>query len=90
TTGTPILLLAYNQDQRSQDYNHLKDVFRPSHADYTYLMKYGLRDYRGSGRASARETLARVAAGAIAKKYLKQKLGVEIISYVDQVGSIKA
>jgi chorismate synthase len=90
TTGTPILLLAYNQDQRSQDYNHLKGVFRPSHADYTYFAKYGFRDYRGSGRASARETLARVAAGAIAKKYLKQKLGIEILSYVDQVGPIKA
>lgn len=90
TTGTPILLLAYNQDQRSQDYNHLKDVFRPSHADYTYFAKYGFRDYRGSGRASARETLARVAAGAVAKKYLKQKLGIEVLSYVDQVGPIKA
>ena len=90
TTGTPILLLAYNKDQRSEDYNHLKDVFRPSHADYTYITKYGLRDYRGSGRASARETLARVAAGAIKKKYLKLKLGIEVLSYVDQVGNIKA
>ena len=90
TTGTPILLLAYNKDARSQDYEELKKLFRPSHADYTYLQKYGLRDYRGSGRASARETLARVAAGAIAKKYLKQKLGVEIYSYVEQVGNIKA
>ncbi len=90
TTGTPILLLAYNKDQRSEDYNHLKDVFRPSHADFTYLMKYGLRDYRGSGRASARETLARVAAGAIAKKYLQQELGIEILAYVEQVGSLKA
>ena len=89
TTGTPILLLAYNKDARSEDYNELKKVFRPSHADYTYLQKYGLRDYRGSGRASARETLARVASGAIAKKYLKQKLGIEIISYVEQVGKIK-
>ena len=89
TTGTPILLLAYNKDARSEDYDELKKVFRPSHADYTYLQKYGLRDYRGSGRASARETLARVASGAIAKKYLKQKLGVEIISYVEQVGKIK-
>ena len=90
TTGTPILLLAHNKDQRSEDYNHLKDVFRPSHADFTYLMKYGLRDYRGSGRASARETLARVAAGAIAKKYLQQELGIEILAYVEQVGSLKA
>jgi chorismate synthase len=89
TTGTPILLLAYNKDARSEDYDELKKVFRPSHADYTYLKKYGLRDYRGSGRASARETLARVASGAIAKKYLKQKLGIEIISYVEQVGKIK-
>lgn len=90
TTGTPILLMAYNKDQRSQDYDNLKNVFRPSHADFTYLMKYGMRDYRGSGRASARETLARVAAGAIAKKFLKQELGVEIISFVEQVGNIKA
>ncbi len=89
TTGTPILLLAYNKDARSEDYDELKKVFRPSHADYTYLQKYGLRDYRGSGRASARETLARVASGAVAKKYLKQKLGIEIISYVEQVGKIK-
>lgn len=90
TTGTPILLMAYNKDQRSQDYDELKNVFRPSHADFTYLMKYGMRDYRGSGRASARETLARVAAGAIAKKFLKQELGIEIISFVEQVGPIKA
>jgi chorismate synthase len=90
TTGTPILLLAYNKDARSQDYNELKGLFRPSHADFTYFQKYGIRDYRGSGRASARETLARVAAGAIAKKFLAQKLGVEILSYVEQVGSIKA
>jgi chorismate synthase len=90
TTGTPILLLAHNQDQRSADYDHLKNIFRPSHADFTYLMKYGLRDYRGSGRASARETLARVAAGSIAKKYLLQKLGIEIVSYVEQVGLIQA
>ena len=90
TTGTPILLMAHNKDQRSQDYDHLKNIFRPSHADFTYLMKYGMRDYRGSGRASARETLARVAAGAIAKKFLKTKLGIEIISYVEQVGHLKA
>ncbi len=90
TTGTPILMLAYNHDAKSEDYSELKQVFRPSHADYTYLMKYGIRDYRGSGRASARETLARVAAGAIAKKYLKTKLGIEILSYVEQVGKFRA
>ena len=89
TTGTPILLLAYNQDARSKDYDALKDVYRPSHADYTYFMKYGIRDLRGSGRASARETLARVAAGAIAKKYLKEHLHIEFLSYVEQVGSIR-
>jgi len=90
TTGTPILLLAYNTDMRPEDYADLKNVYRPSHADYTYLMKYGRRDFRGSGRASARETLARVAAGAIAKKYLKEKLNIEIHSYVEQVGNIRA
>jgi chorismate synthase len=89
TTGTPILLLAYNSDMRPEDYEALKKVYRPSHADYTYEMKYGRRDFRGSGRASARETLARVAAGAIAKKYLKQKLNIEILSYVEQVGNIR-
>ncbi len=88
TTGTPILLLAYNKDARPEDYHTMKDVFRPSHADYTYVAKYGARDWMGSGRASARETLARVAAGAIAKKYLKEKLGVEILSFVQQVGDI--
>ena len=90
TTGTPILLVAYNEDTKPEDYLALKDLYRPSHADYTYEAKYGARDWRGSGRASARETLARVAAGAIAQKYLKEKLGIEIISYVDQVGDIKA
>jgi chorismate synthase len=89
TTGAPIMMLAYNKDVRSEDYNHLKDLYRPGHADYTFVKKYGLRDWRGSGRASARETLARVAAGAIAKKYLKEKLGIEFISYVEQVGDIK-
>lgn len=88
TTGTPILLLAYNSDMRPEDYEVLKNIYRPSHADYTYQIKYGRRDFRGSGRASARETLARVAAGAIAKKYLKQYLNVEILSYVEQVGPI--
>ncbi|MEK7169955.1 MAG: chorismate synthase [Patescibacteria group bacterium] len=90
TTGTPILLLAHNADMRPQDYDHLKGILRPSHADFTYTEKYGIRDSRGSGRASARETLARVAAGAIAKKFLKERLGVEILSYVEQVGTLKA
>jgi chorismate synthase len=89
TTGTPILLLCYNQDMRPEDYEQFKNLYRPSHADFTYTQKYGLRDFRGSGRASARETLARVAAGAIAKKYLTKKLGIEIISYVEQVGDLR-
>jgi len=89
TTGTPILLLAYNKDVKSEDYSDLKDLYRPGHADYTFAKKYGLRDWKGSGRASARETLGRVAAGAIAKKYLKEELGIEFISYVEQVGDIK-
>lgn len=90
TTGTPILMIAYNQEFESDDYQNLKDLYRPSHADYTYEAKYGIRDWRGSGRASARETLARVAAGVLAKKYLKQKAGIEFLSFVEQVGSIKA
>lgn len=89
TTGTPILLTADNKDTRPQDYINLKDLYRPGHADYTFQMKYGFRDWRGSGRASARETLGRVAAGAVAKKYLRHRLGVEILSYVEQVGEIK-
>jgi chorismate synthase len=88
TTGTPILLIAYNKDANPSDYKHLKDLYRPSHADFTYDLKYGIRDWRGSGRASARETLARVAAGAIAKKYLLQKFGTQFLSYVQQVGNI--
>ncbi len=90
TTGTPILLLAHNENVKSEDYNELKEAYRPSHADFTYEAKYGFRDWRGSGRASARETLARVASAAIAQKYLKEKFGIEILSYVDQVGDIKA
>lgn len=90
TTGTPILMLAYNKDTRSSDYDELKTLFRPSHADFTYLAKYGLRDWRGSGRASARETLGRVAAGAIARKFLQESLGIEILSYVEQVGSVQS
>ncbi len=89
TTGTPILLLAKNKDMKPEDYSELSKLYRPGHADYTFEKKYGLRDPRGSGRASARETLARVAAGAIAKKFLKEKLGIEILSFVEQVGEIK-
>ena len=87
TTGTPIGLIIYNQDQRSKDYSHIYDKFRPSHADYTFQAKYGLRDYRGGGRSSARETAARVAAGAVAQLLLKH-FGITIHSYVDQVGDI--
>jgi chorismate synthase len=90
TTGTPILLITFNKDAKPSDYEAMKDIYRPSHADYTYDLKYGLRDWRGSGRASARETLARVAAGAIAKKYLFEKFGTECLSYVEQVGNIKS
>lgn len=89
TTGTSIGLLIENTDQRSQDYSRIKDIFRPSHADYTYQQKYGIRDYRGGGRASARETAMRVAAGAIAKKYLHEKLGITIRGYLSQMGSIQ-
>ncbi|KTC77016.1 chorismate synthase [Legionella brunensis] len=88
TTGTPIALLIKNSDQRSSDYEDIKDLFRPGHADFTYHHKYGFRDYRGGGRSSARETAARVAAGAIARFYLQQKLGVEIRGYLQQMGSI--
>jgi len=89
TTGTPIMLLAHNKDARPEDYAELKNLYRPGHADYTFSKKYGIRDWKGSGRASARETLGRVAAGAIAEKYLREKLGIEFISYVEQVGDIK-
>lgn len=89
TTGTPILLLAYNDDMRPEEYEKLKEVYRPSHADFTYTKKYGIRDFRGSGRASARETLARVAAGAIAKKFLKEVMNTEVLSYVEQIGHLK-
>jgi chorismate synthase len=88
TTGTPIGLLIKNRDQCSQDYTALKNCFRPGHADYTYQKKYGIRDYRGGGRASARETVMRVAAGAIAKKYLQQTLAISIRGYVAQIGSV--
>ncbi len=89
TTGTPIGLLIRNTEQRSRDYTKIADRFRPGHADYTYLQKYGIRDYRGGGRASARETVLRVAAGAIAKKYLRQRYGIEIRGYVSQIGNLK-
>jgi len=89
TTGTPIGLLIENVDQRSRDYGDIKDKFRPGHADYTYQQKYGIRDYRGGGRSSARETTMRVAAGAIARKYLRERLGIEIRGYVSQLGPIR-
>lgn len=89
TTGTPIGLLIENNDQRSKDYSAIKDVYRPAHADYTYMQKYGVRDYRGGGRSSARETAMRVAAGGIAKKYLHEHYGVEVRGYLSQLGDIK-
>ena len=87
TTGTPIGILIENTDARSRDYEKIKDRFRPGHADYTYQQKYGLRDYRGGGRSSARETVMRVAAGAIARKYLAERLGVRIYGYLSQIGA---
>lgn len=89
TTGTPIGLIVENVDQRSRDYDKIKNQFRPGHADYTYLQKYGIRDYRGGGRASARETMMRVAAGAIAKKYLRERYGINIRGCLVQLGPIK-
>ncbi|MBK8501763.1 MAG: chorismate synthase [Saprospiraceae bacterium] len=88
TTGSPIAMVIYNEDQRSKDYSHIADKYRPSHADYTYQEKYGHRDYRGGGRSSARETAARVAAGAIAKSLLKVH-GIDLFAYVSQVGHLK-
>lgn len=88
TTGTPIALLIRNQDQRSHDYGKIAETFRPGHADYTYWHKYGIRDYRGGGRSSARETAVRVAAGAIAKKWLTEKFGITIRGYMHQLGEI--
>ena len=90
TTGTPIALLIYNKDHKSKDYSEIKNKFRPGHADFTYQKKYGIRDYRGAGRSSARETVARVAAGAIAKKYLSKINKTKIFGYVSQLGEIKA
>jgi chorismate synthase len=89
TTGTPIGILIENTDARSRDYDKIKDRFRPGHADYTYQQKYGLRDYRGGGRSSARETVMRVAAGAIARKYLAARLGVRIFGYLSRIGSLE-
>jgi chorismate synthase len=89
TTGTPIAMIIPNEDQRSKDYSHNVDVFRPSHADFTYQVKYGIRDHRGGGRSSARETAARVAAGALAKLLLKTQ-GIEIVAHVSSVGKINA
>ncbi|MEM6844744.1 MAG: chorismate synthase [Bacteroidota bacterium] len=87
-TGTPLAIYIPNEDQRSKDYSHIADKFRPSHADYTYHVKYGVRDYRGGGRSSARETAARVAAGAVAKLFLKHK-GIDVQAYVSQVGNLR-
>jgi len=89
TTGTPIGLIVENTDQRSKDYGDIKSKFRPGHADYTYQQKYGIRDYRGGGRSSARETTMRVAAGAVAKKFLKERLGIEVRGYLSQLGPIE-
>lgn len=89
TTGTPIGLLIENTDQRSKDYSKIKDQFRPAHADYTYMQKYGIRDYRGGGRSSARETAMRVAAGAIAKKVLREFWGITVRGYLSQLGPIR-
>lgn len=89
TTGTSIGLIIKNADQRSKDYGDIMDKFRPGHADYTYQQKYGIRDYRGGGRSSARETAMRVAAGAIAKKYLREQFGIEVRGYLSQIGHVK-
>jgi chorismate synthase len=90
TTGTPIAVLVRNEDQRSRDYSDIKELYRPGHADYTFDAKYGVRDYRGGGRSSARETVARVAAGAVAKKVLAEAFGAEVLGYVVQVGDVHA
>jgi chorismate synthase len=90
TTGAPIAMLVRNQDQKPEAYDHLKGLYRPSHADFTYEAKYGLRDVRGGGRSSARETIGRVAAGAIARKLLVQELGVEILAWVSKVHTLRA
>ena len=89
STGTPIAMIIYNTNQKSKDYTNIKDVFRPGHADFTYFHKYGIRDYRGGGRSSARETAARVAAGAVAKLMLKE-LDIEVLSGISEVAGIKS
>lgn len=89
TTGTPIGLLIENTDQRPKDYSKIKDLFRPGHADYSYMQKYGIRDYRGGGRSSARETVMRVAAAVIAKKYLRENFGIEFYGFVSQLGELQ-
>jgi chorismate synthase len=89
TTGTPIAVMVENEDQRARDYEKIKDRFRPGHADYTYQQKYGFRDYRGGGRSSARETVVRVAAGAIARKYLRERQQISIHGYLAQLGPLK-
>src|ERR1700722_3168668 len=89
TTGSPIGMLVDNSDARSRDYDRIKDRFRPGHADYTYQHKYGFRDYRGGGRSSARETVMRVAAGAVARKYLAGRLGVRIYGYLSRMGPLQ-
>ncbi|NPA81278.1 MAG: chorismate synthase, partial [Epsilonproteobacteria bacterium] len=89
STGTPIAMVIFNKDQKSKDYSNIKDIFRPGHADFTYWHKYGIRDYRGGGRSSARETAARVAAGAVAKLMLKE-LNIEIVSGVYKIGAIES
>ena len=89
TTGTPIALLIRNEDQRSKDYGNIAETFRPGHADYAYTQKYGFRDYRGGGRSSARETAVRVAAGAIARKWLRERHGIEIRGWMSQLGPIE-
>src|SRR5512147_1333429 len=90
TLGTPIAILVRNQDARPASYEHMKDVYRPSHADYTYEAKYGIRNWQGGGRASARETIGRVAAGAVARKLLASQCGVEVLSWVSRVHEIEA
>ena len=90
TLGTPILIGVWNEDARSKDYEHMRTAFRPSHADFSYQAKYGIRNWKGGGRASARETIGRVAAGAIAKKVLARELGAEIVGYVKQVWELEA
>ncbi len=90
TTGTSLAILIRNTDQRSKDYSDIKDLYRPGHADYTFDAKYGFRDYRGGGRSSARETTARVAAGAVAKKLIREAFGGNVVAYVKQIGDIIA